>query len=69
MSEDEETSIIKSRKGDNKGTKIGYLDNILRSQRESGEVVAYKLSKEEMENYLKSRNMAKSYKNKLTNNI
>lgn len=62
-------SIIKSRKGDNKGTKIVYLDNILRSQRESGEVVAYKLSKEEMENYLKSRNISKSHKNKLTNNI
>lgn len=61
-------SIIKSRKGDNRGVRTGYIERMLRPIRESGEVVTYKLSKEEMERYLNGKNMTKTYKNKLTNN-
>ena len=61
-------SIVKSRKGYNRGVRTGYIERMLRPIRESGEVVTYKLSKEEMENYFKSKNMTKTYKSKLTNN-
>ena len=61
-------SVIKSRKDYNRKSRTDYIDYMLRPIRESGEVVTYKLSKEEMENYFKSKNMTKTYKSKLTNN-